>query len=109
MLHAVHRHARKDINPETALRMRGTARLIDVREPHEWADGHIEGAELVPLATVEAKARDWNREQDLVLICRSGGRSGRAADLLVHMGFRHVHNMVGGMIAYTAAGLPVAR
>jgi sulfur-carrier protein adenylyltransferase/sulfurtransferase len=109
MSRAAHRHARTDVHPDTALHMRDTARLVDVREPHEYAAGHIHGAELVPLATVEATARDWNREQDVVLICRSGARSGRAADLLVSLGFLRVHNMIGGMIAYAAAGLPVTR
>ncbi len=100
----------RDITPEATVRARGKARLIDVREASELAtDGFIAGIEHVPLATIETKARTWNKDEDIILICRSGNRSGRAADALVRMGFRRVMNMVGGMLAYTAAGLPVAR
>jgi len=91
--------------------VRGTARLIDVREPSEYRAelGHIAGTELVPLATVEQAAKSWDREQEIVLVCRSGGRSGRAAAALAAMGFKHVINMAGGMLAWNAAGLPVER
>jgi rhodanese-related sulfurtransferase len=98
----------RDITPEAAHRVRGTARLIDVREAIELrTEGAIPGAEHVPLATVETMARAWNRDEELVLICRAGGRSARAAELLVAMGFRRVMNMTGGVLAYRAAGLPL--
>lgn len=82
-----------------------TARFIDVREPHEYTGelGHIEGAELVPLATVEEAAKTWDREQPIVLICRSGRRSARAAEQLMLQGFQTVANMKGGMLAYRSA------
>jgi rhodanese-related sulfurtransferase len=100
----------REITPEAAYESRGQARLVDVREASELAaEGFIPGAEHVPLAAVDARACDWNRDQQIILICRSGGRSGRAADLLLRRGFRQVLNMTGGMIAYTRAGLPVAR
>jgi rhodanese-related sulfurtransferase len=101
---------RTDITPAEAYRARGRARLVDVREAHELAsDGFIPGIEHVPLANVGANARTWDRDQEVILVCRSGARSGRAADLLVSMGFRHVRNLTGGMLAYRAAGLPVDR
>jgi rhodanese-related sulfurtransferase len=83
-------------------------RIIDVREPDEFTGelGHIPGAELVPLATVLERAHEWSRDDELLVVCRSGGRSSRAAEALVRAGFRHVINLVGGMIAYRAAGLP---
>ncbi len=86
-------------------------RLIDVREPNEFNAelGHAPGAELVPLGTVEAAAAGWDRDATLVMVCRSGARSGRAASALVRVGFQRVINLEGGMIAYNAAGLPVAR
>ena len=55
-----------------------------------------------------ARARTWNRDDELVIVCRSGARSARAAEALAAMGFRRVMNLTGGMLAYTAAGLPVA-
>lgn len=83
-------------------------RVIDVREPHEFfgVDGHVRGAELVPLASLEAAARSWARDEPLVVVCRSGNRSSRGAELLNSLGFTQVTNLVGGMIAWAALGLP---
>lgn len=87
------------------------ARLIDVREPSEFTGelGHIPGAELVPLATVVDAAKDWDRDANLVLVCRSGARSSRAAEALARLGFKNLKNLRGGMIAYNAAGLPTEK
>jgi rhodanese-related sulfurtransferase len=86
-------------------------RVIDVRERSEFIGelGHIPGAELVPLSTGSTVAASWPRDQELLLVCRSGGRSARAAQQLCAMGFRRVVNLVGGMLAYQAEKLPVAR
>lgn len=86
-------------------------RLIDVREPHEYDAelGHAEGTELVPLAGVTAQAQLWNREQPIVVICRSGGRSGRAALELEALGFKRIASMAGGMLAWNQKALPVLR
>jgi len=101
----------RDVSPEATYGARAQIRLIDVREPHEFDGdlGHVPGAELVPLHTFGALARHWDRETDVILICRSGGRSGRAAEMLVAAGFRRVMNMAGGMLAYSAQQLPVER
>lgn len=79
-------------------------RLIDVREPYEAAGelGRLPGAELVPLATLPEVAREWPRDQELTLICRSGNRSARAAALLCQLGFRRLWNLTGGMLAVRA-------
>ncbi|MBC7792170.1 MAG: rhodanese-like domain-containing protein [Clostridia bacterium] len=84
-------------------------RLIDVREVNEFSAelGHIAGAELVPLGTIEHAAKDWDKKQPLVMVCRSGGRSGKATQALRAMGFEEVVNMRGGMLAYNQAELPV--
>lgn len=86
-------------------------RVVDVREPAEVVGelGHIGGAELVPLGSFEVRARTWMRDEPIVLVCRSGARSGRAATTLRALGFSRVMNMVGGMIAWNDARLPVAR
>ena len=90
---------------------RGTARIVDVREPREFTGdlGHIADAFLVPLAELEAAAVRWGRDAPIVLVCRSGGRSAIAAELLVGMGFEAVMNLTGGMLAWTDAGLAVER
>ena len=84
-------------------------RIIDVREPAEFtgALGHIPGAELVPLATLESAARAWAKDEELVVVCRSGARSARAASLLAALGFRRLQDLAGGTQGYVDAGLPV--
>jgi rhodanese-related sulfurtransferase len=81
--------------------------LIDVREPHEFVGelGHVPGATLVPLATVPAQAVTWDKSKLYVIVCRSGGRSGQAAQALSKLGFTRVINLVGGMLAWNQAGL----
>lgn len=99
----------RDVSPEQVLADGRATRIVDVREPHEFVDelGHIEGAESVPLATVGGAAARWSRAEPVVLICRSGRRSEQAAKLLTAAGFERVANMVGGMLAWNEARLPV--
>jgi rhodanese-related sulfurtransferase len=101
----------KDISIHDIEGLRGKARFIDVREPHEYSGdlGHIAGTELVPLASVGVAMQAWDKNQPIVMICRSGGRSGRAAEALAQSGFTNVMNMTGGMLAWNDAGKPVAR
>lgn len=75
--------------------------LVDVREPAEWAIARIEGARLVPLATIGAASRDWDRSREVVLYCKAGVRSMRAAEELVRQGFTHVTNVAGGIVSWT--------
>ncbi|MDG1478921.1 MAG: MBL fold metallo-hydrolase [Myxococcota bacterium] len=86
----------------------GQHRLVDVRQPEEFTGelGHIAGAELVPLASLDAGAAQWKRDEPIVVLCRSGGRSGRAAQVLEGLGFSRVASMTGGMLAWNTAGLP---
>ncbi len=100
-----------DVTVEAVFAKRSQVRLIDVREDHEFVGelGHIEGAELVPLATVEERSTDWDRTAPLVIVCRSGKRSTTATRSLGQRGFLHVENMAGGMIAWNDARLPVQR
>ncbi len=84
-------------------------RRVDVRELDEWRGemGHLEGAELAPLGTLAARLGEWDRDQPLVLICRSGGRSDHAALHLESRGFTRVASLAGGMIRWNALGLKV--
>lgn len=99
----------EDVDPARVDRARGKVRIVDVREPSEFTGelGHVPGAELVPLSEIERAARSWPRDRELVLVCRSGARSGRAAAALAAMGFEHVMNLAGGMLAWNDARLPV--
>jgi len=85
-------------------------RLVDVRRPDEYTGelGHIDGAELVPLQTLEAAVAGWDRGDAVVVLCRSGGRSGRAAVAMENLGFSRVASMAGGMMAWNTEGRPTA-
>lgn len=93
---------------ETWRRAGGESQLIDVREEVEVADGMIPGARHICLGTLLARLSEIDQARPVIVICRSGNRSGRATDLLVAAGFR-AENMAGGMLAWTAAGLPLAK
>jgi rhodanese-related sulfurtransferase len=100
----------RELAPEAAHAARDQLRWIDVREAAELiAEGFIAESEHVPLAEVERAAQAWDREDPLVIVCRSGRRSATAAEALVKLGFHQVMNLTGGMIAYAGAQLPIAR
>lgn len=80
------------------------ALLLDVREPNEWASGHIEGAIHIPLGDLDPASIPAHAP--VVAVCRSGNRSSKAALKLLGSG-RDVVNMAGGMKAWQNAGLPV--
>jgi rhodanese-related sulfurtransferase len=76
--------------------------FIDVREPHEYADFNL-NAKLIPLGTIMQAAFDEladNKEDEIVIHCRSGARSGQAQMLLLQMGFKNVRNLTGGVLAW---------
>jgi sulfur dioxygenase len=86
-------------------------RLIDVREPNEWVSelGHIEGAELMPLGSVQASADKVAGEtREIISICRSGARAGQAAGFWAQKGLK-VRVLAGGMLAWNEAKLPITR
>lgn len=95
-----------ELTPDAFLALSPRPRLIDVREPHEFSGelGHIEGAELVPLATVEAASESWDPKAPLVMVCRSSKRSGVAAAQLSAKGFQTVYNLLGGMLRWNEEG-----
>jgi glyoxylase-like metal-dependent hydrolase (beta-lactamase superfamily II)/rhodanese-related sulfurtransferase len=76
--------------------------LVDVRDPAEFhgALGHVPGAQLMPLATLSTNASSLPRDRPLVTICRSGGRSGKAALQLNALGFERVASLRGGMLGW---------
>ncbi|GAA3804736.1 rhodanese-like domain-containing protein [Streptomyces phyllanthi] len=84
----------------------GTAALLDVRETDEFRAGHVPGALHVPLSRLSGGTASIPTEHALVLICRSGNRSQRAAALLAERGVAAV-DVVGGMRDWAARGLPV--
>lgn len=80
------------------------ALVIDVREPQEWAAGHAAGAVHIPLGDIPARLDEIpSTDASLPIVCRSGGRSERAAQWLLQQGF-DVVNVRGGMRAWHDAG-----
>ena len=80
--------------------------LLDVRTPGEFNQGHIQGAELIPLNELAAKIAMLPKGREIVCICESGSRSRVAARHLYSQGYK-VSNMRGGMGRWVSAGLPV--
>ena len=74
--------------------------LIDVREPYEFAEGHVPGAVNIPLGSLRARLSDLDPAAETLLICHSGNRSKRAARQLDRAGFTHAHNVRGGTLAW---------
>lgn len=76
--------------------------LVDVREADEVAEGIIPGAIHIPLGEVEERVSELDKSKSYVIICRSGGRSGRATEFLEGAGY-DAANMSGGMLEWTGA------
>ena len=83
------------------------AMLVDVREVVEYAALRVAGSVLLPLSQFGMRFAELPSDRPLMLICRSGARSGRATAFLLSQGYRDVSNVAGGMIAWRAANLPV--
>jgi adenylyltransferase/sulfurtransferase len=75
--------------------------LIDVREPHEYKIASIPGAKLIPLGEFPKHVDEFAKDAEIVIHCKSGGRSARACGILRQAGFAHVRNVVGGILAWS--------
>lgn len=74
--------------------------LLDVREPREFAEGHVPGAVNVPLADLRHLADDLDASAETLLICESGRRSATGAKILTRHGFTHAYSVKGGTSAW---------
>lgn len=87
--------------------------IIDVREPAEYAAGHIEGAVSLPRGVLEFKIADLpavnGADTDILLYCQSSGRAALAAQSLASLGYTQVVSITGGYEAWTGAGMPIVR
>ena len=75
--------------------------LLDVREPWEYQTARIEGSKLVPMGEVAARLDELDQGLELVAICHHGGRSMQVAMFLEKNGFSKVHNLAGGVDAWS--------
>ena len=85
-------------------------KVLDVREPAEFATGVIQGAVLIPLGQVERRIGELDglKDRPMLVVCGSGGRSAQAIKVLSKYGFTKLTNIKGGMNAWRKAKLPVA-
>ncbi len=92
---------------EVAELLRSTdIQLIDVRQPHEHEAGRIDGDRLIELMQLTAQADTIDPSRPVVFYCRSGSRSAMATQAFRNAGY-DAHNMVGGLVQWQAAGLPL--
>ncbi|MBP2000142.1 rhodanese-related sulfurtransferase [Paenibacillus shirakamiensis] len=78
--------------------------MLDVREADELSEGHIEGAQHIPLGQLVERYKELKAAEEIIVMCRSGNRSGVACELLTEKGFK-VLNMSGGLSAWTDESL----
>lgn len=88
---------------------RGDCELVDVREPMEWAGSRVPGARHIPLGDLEKRCAELGAGRPVVVMCRSGVRSRKGADVLRGKGHAEVHELEGGLQAWEAAGLATER
>jgi len=90
----------------------GSAVMVDVRDPGEYAEVHADGVRLIPVNTVVSEVqqiRDYAGNKEVMFICRSGQRSALAAEFAVAGGLSDIelYNVEGGTLAWVEAGLPL--
>ena len=91
------------VSQAAAKRQAGTF-ILDVRQPEEWADAHIPGSTLIPLGDLENRINEVPKDQEIVVVCRSGNRSAQGRDILKQAGFTQVTSMAGGLNEWKAEG-----
>ena len=82
---------------------------LDVRTPGEFAEGHIEGAQLIDFQSgnFENEISSLDKNATYAVYCRSGNRSGQAVKVMHDAGFHNVYNLNGGVVDWVSAGLPL--
>jgi len=75
--------------------------LLDVREPHEVQIGRIPGSILIPLGDLERRSNELDPNKELIVHCKTGGRSSKAVEYLRKRGFQKVSNLTGGILAWS--------
>lgn len=99
------------VSPQQAAQMQAQQKavIVDVRENDEWNSGHIAGAIHIPLNEVQNHLTELAKYQNspLIMQCRSGARSAKAANILKIAGFQNVYNLEGGLNAWQKADLKI--
>jgi rhodanese-related sulfurtransferase len=95
----------------TQIMNRGKSTVIDVRTPEEFAAGHLRDAKNIPLADLGTRIGELEKSKgrSVVVVCQTGARADKAVRQLAAAGFDDVVSLDGGLTAWQAAGLPVAK
>lgn len=96
-----------DVSTIAAIKDQEGVWVLDVREQSEYDEGHIPGVTLIPMGEVPNRLSEIPTDQQVIVTCRSGNRSGQITEYLREQGFTNVHNMEGGILAWQAAGFEV--
>lgn len=103
----------KDVDTNAALQLinHKNAIVLDVREPDEYKSGHLLNAQLISLGKLNERIGELAKYKDkpVVVVCRSGNRSGTACVMLGKQGFTQAYNLTGGMMAWQKANLPTQK
>ncbi|NUM48601.1 MAG: rhodanese-like domain-containing protein [Anaerolineales bacterium] len=81
--------------------------VLDVRTPEEWTEYHAPNTTLIPLDQLAARVDEIPKDQEIVVICRSGNRSQEGRDILLSAGFEQVTSVAGGLNEWRSTGYPV--
>lgn len=96
-----------EISVSEALAKRDSgAFILDVRQPEEWNEAHIPDSTLIPLDQLPKRVSELPKDQEIVVVCRSGNRSAQGRDILLEAGFANVTSMAGGLNQWRTAGYP---
>lgn len=87
----------------------GDVRVVDVREPNEYAEGHIPGVTLVPLNTLLGRPQQYLTRDNILFVCAMGARSALACEMAAAIGLEQVFNLEGGTVGWAKAGLPIEK
>ncbi len=99
----------EDIEPQELWEQKDSVFIVDVRRPDEFGGelGHVPGAQLMVLDTLPQVLGELPKDQTVVFVCRSGGRSAKASAFARDNGYANVYNMRGGMLLWNELGLQV--
>lgn len=100
---------RLSVKEAQELRKKPETAVFDVRQPGEWAQGHLEGAKLIPVDSLFERIGELPEDGDLLFYCAAGVRSALACEIAAAMGRTRVYNMEGGVDSWKAGGLPLVK
>ncbi len=98
-------------NEAVLLMNRANVLILDVRDEAEFTIGHITGAKHIPLADLDSRLKEIQKYKDkpVIVNCQSGMRSAKACNTLRKLEFKQLHNLQGGLNAWTQANLPLVK